>query len=95
MVKDTGKADGASRIRPLNVPQPIEVKTDERGWPVAVCLGQRWLAAQVVERWRIDDEWWRERGVVRVYYLVLVESARRTTVYNDLALGKWWRQEYQ
>ena len=95
MVKDTGKADGASRIRPLNVPQPIEVKADERGWPVAVHLGRRWLTAQVVDRWRIDDEWWRERGVVRVYYLVLAESGRLVTMYNDLGCNDWWRQEYQ
>ena len=95
MVKDTGKADGAGRIRPLNLPQPIEVKADEFGWPVAVRVGHRWLAAQVVDRWRIDDEWWRERGVTRTYYLVLVEGGRLVTMYNDLGCNDWWRQEYQ
>ena len=94
MVKDTGKADGASRIRPLNVPQPIEVKADERGWPVAVRVGHHWLPAQVVDRWRIDDEWWRERGVVRVYYLVLVESGRLITVYQDMLIHAWATQDY-
>ena len=94
MVKDTGKADGAGRIRPLNVPQPIEVKTAERGWPVAVRLGHRWLTAQVVDRWRIDDEWWRERGVVRVYYLVLVEGETVLSIFQDFISDEWYQQLY-
>ena len=94
MVKETERADGVGRIRPLNVPQLIDVRADERGWHMAVRIGGRWLTGQVVDRWRIDHEWWREREVVRAYYLLLLESGGRTTVYKDLVSGKWWRQEY-
>ena len=48
----------------------------------------------MLENWRIDDEWWRERPVSRVYYSLLLEEGRTVTVYRDLVRGKWWRQAY-
>ena len=50
--------------------------------------------ASIQDRWRIDDEWWREMPVSRVYYQLQLESGRVTTVYRDLAGGGWWEQRY-
>ena len=46
------------------------------------------------ESWRIDDEWWRERPVSRVYYSVLLEDGRVVTVYRDMVSERWWQQAY-
>jgi len=95
VVAHSGAATRAHRLRPLNRPKPIQVETDESGEPRAVVLGRERLAvAAVQDRWRIDDEWWRERPVSRMYYSLLLEDGRVVTVYQDLIGLRWARQAY-
>lgn len=56
--------------------------------------GRRTAVEMVVETWRIDDEWWRDKSVSRMYWRVVLEDGRVVDVYRDLASGKWWRQAY-
>jgi len=49
---------------------------------------------QVQDTWRIDDEWWRERPVSRVYYALALKDGRVVRVYQDLVSMRWARQEY-
>jgi len=46
----------------------------------------------VLETWRIDDEWWREQPVSRLYHSLLLEDGRAVTMYQDLAGSRWYRQ---
>lgn len=93
MVAHPRAATRAHRLRPLNRARPVRVETDESGEPRAVVLGRERLAvAAVQDRWRIDDEWWRERPVSRVYFSLLLEDGRVVTVYKDLVSGRWARQ---
>jgi hypothetical protein len=50
--------------------------------------------AAVQDRWRIDDEWWREAPVSRMYYELQLDGGRVATVYRDLVEGGWWLQRY-
>ncbi len=97
----------ASPLRPLNRPRPLRVDAGKdacpepgasrsrRGRPVAVWLsGRRCAVEAVLETWRIDDEWWRQRPVSRVYYSLLLEDGRTVTVYRDLARDLWRLQSY-
>jgi hypothetical protein len=69
------------------------VEADGEGRPVAVTLGGRRLGVVAVQdTWRIDDEWWRERPVSRVYFSVALEDGRVVTVYRDLLQESWWHQ---
>jgi len=71
------------------------VEADESGEPQAVVLGRERLAVAVVQdRWRIDDEWWRERSVSRLYFSLLLEDGRVVTIYRDLVTGRWSQQNY-
>ncbi len=92
MVEDSGTKVGAGALRPLDRPQSTEVEADEKGWPVAALVKRRWLMAQIVDRWRIDDEWWRGQPVSRSYFAVVLEDGRRWTLFQDLVTGKWFRQ---
>jgi hypothetical protein len=56
--------------------------------------GARRSVAAVQERWRIDDEWWRESPVSRLYYRLQLEGDRVITVYRDLDGGAWCLQRY-
>jgi protein ImuB len=83
------------RLRPLREPRPVAVEADGEGRPVAVTLsGRRMAVLQVQDTWRIDDEWWRERPVSRLYWRVSLEDGRVVTVYADLVRGGWYEQRY-
>lgn len=95
MVPDSRAASSHHRLRPLNEPQPVLVEMDTDGRPSAVILRDRRMAVQqVLDGWRIDDEWWRERPLSRFYWQIALEDGRSVTVFNDLVEQRWWRQSY-
>src|SRR5207248_1445785 len=59
----------AAELRPLNAPSPVRVELDRDGRVVGLWrqgrLTPRRIAA-VQDRWRIDDEWWREHPIARM-----------------------------
>src|SRR5437773_7363695 len=85
---------GGDQIRPLNAPRPIAVRTDKSGRPIAVSRGDGHDFATietVLDRWRIDDEWWRKE-VSRMYYQVASSSGPVVTIFQDLLTGHWFFQ---
>lgn len=95
MVKDPGASLGAGALRPLNTPVSLAVETDASGYPVTV-RRKRWTAPRrvvgVEDRWRIDDEWWREDPIVRLYYRVALEDGSLLTIYHDMHAEAWCEQ---
>ena len=86
-------------LRPLNVPEAVEVREDGDGRPSAVktgragSAGSQWQAVtEITDLWRIDDEWWREEPISRMYYRVSLEDGTAVTVFRDLSVGVWRRQ---
>ena len=85
----------SEKTRPLHTPRRIRIEPAGSGAPLAVHLSGRRLAVEaVLERWRIDDEWWRERPVSRLYHRLLLEDGRTLDVYQALRTGAWFRQAY-
>ncbi len=84
------------RLRPLGRPRPVDVRTDEAGEPVHVRLPGRPArrVEAIRERWRIDDEWWREQPVSRVYWRLFLENGCALDVYRDAVGGRWYKQAY-
>jgi hypothetical protein len=83
------------RLATLNRPRPLRVEAGGDGRPVAVHLPSGRFGVEVVlERWRIDDEWWRQRPVSRLYYRLALADGRTVTVYRDSANREWYRQTY-
>ena len=64
--------------------EPIALR--KGGWP------KRRRVVRVQDRWRIDDEWWRETPIVRLYYLVELEGETLLTLYHDLIADAWFEQ---
>ncbi len=88
-------ARGEGKLRPLNSPQPLEVETNERSAPTGLYLsGHRCAVDSVLETWRIDDEWWREQPVSRVYWRLFLENGCAVDVYRDVARDRWYKQAY-
>ena len=87
-------AGGADRLRALRRPRPIAVRMRE-GRPAAVKSGRNSVAvAAILEHWRLDDEWWRERPQVRWYYRLALEDGRTITLFHDRIADAWFEQEY-
>jgi hypothetical protein len=59
---------------------------------VAVKLGRRWVTVTVEDRWRVDEEWWREERVSRVYFTLRLQDRAVATVYRDLVSDYWFSQ---
>ncbi len=82
-------------LRSLNRPRAAKVEAAESGEPaVLVVSGRRIAVESVLERWRIEDEWWREHPVSRIYYRVVLEDGRVVDLYRALLSGRWYRQSY-
>ena len=48
---------------------------------------------EVVNMWRIDEEWWR-KPISRLYFSLELENGARVTVFHDLATREWYRQNW-
>jgi len=84
---------GAGTVRPVSRAAPIRVQVDAADEPVAV-QRRGWPRARAVtrvqDRWRIDDEWWRERPIARIYHALLLEDGAVVVVYYDVGDGTWY-----
>ncbi len=82
-----------SPLRALDRPIPVQVRSDrETGAPRLVMDGgSARPVAQVVESWRIDDEWWRV-PISRHYHRVILEGGRPMILFQDLVEERWYRQ---
>jgi hypothetical protein len=81
-------------LRPLDLPRPLAVETDACGDPVLVVRrGRRLRVAALLDRWRIDDEWWRT-PIARLYHALALADGRTLIVFHDLIGGGWYEQRY-
>ena len=103
MVADSGTAPHPGGIRPLDAPQPVQVEVDGNDMPIAIAAVKgrnagasrsykRRRVVEVLDVWRIDDEWWRKQPVSRIYYRVALEDGTITGLFKDLVSGQWRRQ---
>ena len=87
-VEGSGRRSGAGDPK-----QPSELFAKNVKKPISLRLHGRWFEVESVEDiWRIDDEWWREEAVSRMYYRCAVDGGMSVTVFHDLINGKWYRQ---
>lgn len=80
-------------LKPLRTPKSVVVRTDNQGDPVHVRLPGKPARriAVVRERWRIDDEWWRQ-AISRDYLTVVLDDGTVLTLYHDLLIDEWYVQ---
>jgi hypothetical protein len=94
MVADTRKTLRTDTIKPVNLPEPVRVEEDHSGLPVAVRLKRRQSIIAIEDCWRIDDEWWRNEPVSRLYYAVILSLGQRIVLSKNLIDKRWYRQAY-
>jgi hypothetical protein len=93
MTHNSRANSGANSLRPVNPPIPVNVRESVHRMPAAIKIKGRWRrVVSIDEVWSIDEEWWREKPIVRMYYRVILEDDRPITVFRDMLDGAWYRQ---
>lgn len=95
MVPDSGAPAGTARLRPLNLPRPVQMivhPADSRPM-VLIDDGRRLRVERIQDSWEVDEEWWRDR-LSRRYYHLLLDDGSLSTVYQNLLDGAWYQQHY-
>lgn len=95
----------AAQLRRLNEPVPAEVRLGADGRPARVAWRSsrggrgRGRAAPRMERvevvldtWCVDDAWWSDRPVRRIYHELQLEGGVRLVVSWDMDAGRWLAQ---
>jgi hypothetical protein len=69
MADNAGANAGADSFRPVNPPIPVDVRESAHQTPRAIKIKGHWVeVAAIVDVCSLDEEWWRERPIVRMYY---------------------------
>jgi hypothetical protein len=74
---------------------PLRVQRDEQGRVRSIWRhGRRTprAIAAIQDRWRIDDEWWREHPISRMYYEIVLDDGSLFTIFQDLIADAWFEQ---
>lgn len=90
-------SDRTSTRPPQRLNEPVRVRIELAPGPVphprvVVLRGRRCPVAGVLERWRVDEGWWREVPVSRDHFRLVLDDGRVVTVYRDEHEGTWWTQ---
>lgn len=80
-------------IRPLNPLRPVRVSADAAGTPQKVYLPRALKVMRVEDQWNINDEWWREKGISRRYFVCLLHDGSKLTLVYDGPSKKWYTQK--
>ena len=82
-------------MKAVNTPRSLDVQTNRHADPVAVQQRgwpRRRRVVRVQDCWWIDEDWWRETPISRLYYLVQLEGEALLTLYHDLIADAWLQQ---
>ena len=94
MVENTRKTLHTGTFKPVNLPEPLNMRENSCGFPVKLTGRHSEEVAAIETSWRIDDEWWRSEPVSRAYYAVMLASGKRMVVFKNLVDSHWYRQSY-
>lgn len=71
---------------------PIEVEMDALWTPQRFTWGMTVHPVErVVDRWRVDEAWWRER-IWREYFRLTTHTGLLVEVFHDLTGDEWYLQ---
>ncbi len=93
MVQNTGEKANVNPGRAVNEPKPLEVVIDSEKMPHKIKIRGIWkFVIGIQDIWKIDDEWWREKPISRVYYMCILRTEEALVIFHDLITNNWYRQ---
>ena len=92
MFKNSRKTIRSSSVVSLNTPKQLEVIEGSDCSPVKIFIGSIAHSVSVRDVWRIDEEWWRDRPISRMYWECISDNGGMVTIFKDLLTNLWYRQ---
>ena len=93
MVPNTGEKANFNSSRSLNEPKSLEVMTGSENMPYKIRIRGIWKSVTGIQDiCRIDDEWWREKPISRIYYMCILKTEEAVVIFQDLITNSWYRQ---
>jgi len=82
-----------SAVRRINEPVPADVWLGADGRPDRVSWRARIEGVEaVLDTWYVDDAWWSDRPVRRIYHEVQLDTGVRLVLSWDLVAQRWLAQ---
>jgi hypothetical protein len=75
--------------RRLYAPHRAAVRTDAAGVPIAV---ESVEVESVREEWLVEDRWWTERPLRRLYFELVLSDGRDVVVFEAEDSASWFAQ---
>lgn len=86
-------AGRSASVRRLNEPVPTRVWLDDVDRPERVEWRNRVQRVEVVlDTWCVDDAWWSDRPVSRIYHEVQLVTGVRLVLSWDMVANRWLAQ---
>ena len=93
MVENSRTPKSAGAFLPINPPYSIQAQVGGNGEPRMVWVhGRPFAIDEITDQWRIDDEWWTEQPISRMYYECVLSNGRRIVTFFDLITLQWFQQ---
>lgn len=74
-------------------PVPIEIADGGPHSSFWLHLAGGWRKARSMDNlWKITDEWWDGRPVIKMYFRVTTEDRSQIIIFQDLLEGTWYRE---
>ena len=71
---------------------PIDVQEDGECRPVTLVLdGRPQTVDSIDERCEVEEDWWKDNPVLRMYYRVTLDDGRQLTIFRNMVHGGWYR----
>jgi len=89
--------DSAGRPAAIDIPLTINSRsTFSRRLAQQQPSTSKLVAQKIIainDLWQVNDEWWREHPISRLYYQITTQSDRRLTIFQDGMNGNWYWQK--
>ena len=72
---------------------PIDVQEDGEHRPISLKWnGGIQRVASVDDRCEVEEDWWKDNPVVRMFYRVTIEDGQRLTIFRNMVHGGWYQR---
>jgi hypothetical protein len=74
-------------------PHPVRLEWHEGELRSLRVADRRWTVVEVVRRWRVDIEWWKQGGgIARDHLTLRTADGTVCEIYGDRRTGDWYLQ---
>lgn len=87
------RSEESGNLSPHYLVSVEEVRGQSKSAPASPTGRSGRRVEEILEIWRVDDEWWRRRSITRRYVEVVLEGGGHVVLFEDLVTNEWFLQK--